>query len=761
MANFCHNLKAGGRNSSRPFFLFFMLDLFILLITISINLALAVLILIKNRKPVTNKIFIAFIFFVLAWILANYFADHSTTGNQALFWSQISWMTASYALLLILFFSYFFPIKYKNKRNFKLKIIFLSFLTTLFAIFCLTPLFKEFILKAAIIGEKGLEDYVYGPYFIFGTLFFSVLILMILTNFFINYRKVKGFEKNQIKYFIFGLFLFLFFSLAFSLVLPFLTSNSIWSKFSPLFSTILVGATTYAIVRHRLMDIRLFIQKTILYAITFTLFFAVYLSVIYVFDRIFDLIALGPTISSLISAALIIAFYSKFKLYFQKKTDKFFYRYPYDVNQVLKEINKNCNRKIDFDNFFTCFSEIIEEKLKINKILLVVLQKNKKPLLVKNHNFSRKLTNFLKNINCPSGIFEFFSQNKMVAFLEEDNPVLKNIIAQNKEIINNQALFKKSGVNLILPIYRKDQLTAFFFFGPKLSEEDYYPDDLQLLATLIDTLSLSFENIFLYTDLKKTLFGLEERVNRRTKELIELNENQSRFMADISHELQTPLAVIKGNLSLINQQNVDLTENHQVLSRMERSVDRLSHLIKDLIFLSKADSGKIEVNKEDFNLSDLVQKSYEDSLILAEYKNINLQAEIEKDILLFGDKNMIQSLLFNLISNALKYTDADKEIKIKLFKDFNNVYLIVKDQGVGIDKNDLPYVFSRFYRIEHANNEKGTGLGLAICNWIVQVHNGKIKVQSELNQGTSFKIILPLQSVLSENKKNRQLLNYV
>ncbi len=718
-----------------------MLDLIILTITFGINFALAVLILVKNRKSVANKIFIIFIFSVLVWIVANFIVDHAKDSNQALFWSQISWIMAALALYLLFIFSLFFP--FKDQIRIKFKIIIPFILTLIFSIFCLSDLYKKFILYDIIVGEFGVEEYIFGPFFIYGSLFFILMGMATIVKIFSKYRKVRGVEKMQIRYFLLGLFLLLFFSLSFSLPLPFLFNNSFLAKLSPFFSVIFVAFTTYAIVRHRLMDIRLFIQKTILYAMTFGLFLVIYLSLIFVFDQVFALFDLAPTFSSIISAVLIIAIYPRFKLYFQKKTDKFFYRYPYDSNKVLKEINEKCSRQIDFDNFFDYFSSIIENKLKINKILLVILQKDKNPFLVKNHNFSRKLVDFFKKVKCPTKIYEYFNQYNHIILIRDKQPVLQDIL-KDKELLQRQKLFEKSGVNLILPVYCNGQLTAFFFFGHKLSQEDLYPQDLQLFENLIDTLNLIFENIFLYNDLKKSLFSMEEKINQRTKELRELNKNQSRFMADISHELQTPLAVLKGNLSLINNKKLDEQESKKVFVRLERSVDRLSNLIKDLIFLSKADVGQIKINKEYFDFSDLVKEMAEDSAILAEDKEIKMQLKIEKGIYFMGDKEKLQGLLFNLISNALKYTPVGKEIKIELYKKNDTICLLVADQGIGIARKDLPYIFSRFYRIEYQVKEKGTGLGLAICKWIVHVHGGKIGVKSELGKGTSFKIILPL-----------------
>ncbi|MCX6740190.1 MAG: ATP-binding protein [Candidatus Parcubacteria bacterium] len=716
-----------------------LFDLSILIFTVGINSALIVLILLKNRTPVQNKIFIAFILGVLSWIITNYFADHSLNNGQALFWSQIIWIISPLVLLCAILFVLYFP--YQDVQI-KRKILISFFITGFFSILCAIN-FSLFI-KDVRIGNQGIDHINYGPYFTSGLIFFSLLIIYTIVKFFIKYRKVNGFEKLQSKYFLLGWSLFLFSVAIFSLLLPFLTQNALLSKLPPIFSLFFTGMTTYAIVRHRLMDIRIFIQKTILYAISFCLFFIIYLSLIFIFNQVFAALDLAPTMSSIICAILGIAFYPRFKLYFQRVTDRFFYRYPYNANRVLKELHEKCGRQTDFDNFFICLTTIVESRLKINKILLAVIQKGERPFLVKNHNFSRKLSDFLKTTECPPIIYEFLNQHRCPILMTENYPELE---FQMKDLNLQHDLFIKCGIEVILPIYRKDKLAALIFLGSKISQENYYPQDLQLFETLINTLGMAVENIFLYNDLKQALIGMEEKVNQRTKELQELNANQSRFMADISHELQTPLAILKGNLSLLNQQKMSQAETRKYYLHMERSIDRLSHLMKDLIFLSKADAGKINIKKEYVNLSNLVQKASDDSLILAEDKGIGLETNIEKNIWLFGDQDTIQSLLFNLISNALKYTGPNKQVVIKLLKESDRAHLIVEDQGIGIAPENLPHIFSRFYRIEQLGKEKGTGLGLAICKWIVQSHDGKIEIKSQLGHGTTIIVDLPCKLV--------------
>jgi len=710
-----------------------LLNLIFIIILISLAL-LGVLVIRDKPKEKANRIFFVLVIFIILWLSSNYLENAPLGLKWNNLFLRLDFAFGPFLTYLFLVFALNFP-KSKKYKYFT-KILFFPVL--FFAFF---SLFTSYIIRDVRLINNQLF-FELGPLF-FGDAAFTLIYFG--SGFFkwiLDYRTLKANKRLRLLYIFLGSLISVAITLFANLFLQQIVSVQSFRLIN-FFTIFFVVFTLYAILRHHLFDIRIVIQRTVLYGVTFGFLLIIYSSLTYIFDKFFALV-ITPAFSSIISAALVLIFYPRFKLYFQKKTDRLFYRYPYDANQVLKKINETCSNRIDFNDFFNCFVSIIEEKVKINKILLVILNKNKEPILIKNHNFSRKLVKYLKITKCPEKIYNYFSHNKHAALLKDDYPILKNTILNDQETIKNQEAFEKSGASLILPVYHKDRLIAFFFLGPKLSEEAYYPQDFQLFNALIDSISLTFENIFLYSELKKYSRNLEEKVTKRTSELEALNINQARFMADIYHELQTPLAVLKGNLSLMSNKRLDEFETAKSFVRMDRSIDRLSNLIKDLIFLSKADVGKVELKKENINFSELALNMHDDSLILVEDKGVRLRTDIEKNISINGDREKIKSLLFNLISNALKFTPNGKEIRMRLFKDNNNAYFEIEDQGIGIAEKDLPNLFSRFYRIDHGSGEKGSGLGLAICKWIAEAHGGEIEVKSELGQGSTFKVSLPL-----------------
>jgi len=244
-------------------------------------------------------------------------------------------------------------------------------------------------------------------------------------------------------------------------------------------------------------------------------------------------------------------------------------------------------------------------------------------------------------------------------------------------------------------------------------------------------------------DLTKTLNQMFERLEASFKQM-------TRFTADASHELRTPLTVIRGNLELLQRhkqaQGLSSEDATEILSQTLEETERLSKIVGQLMELTQLDSGEIELERDRFDLTDLVAITVEQMRLLAEDREIRLQTELEPQINFKGDRYRIKQVLLNLIDNAIKYCPSGSDILVKLSKDGTTVVLEVKDDGPGIPSGALTYLFDRFYRIDKARSRElgGSGLGLSICKSICEMHGGRIDVESEMGKGTSFRAALPL-----------------
>lgn len=217
-------------------------------------------------------------------------------------------------------------------------------------------------------------------------------------------------------------------------------------------------------------------------------------------------------------------------------------------------------------------------------------------------------------------------------------------------------------------------------------------------------------------------------------------EQQSRFVSDASHELRTPISVIKGYANLINRWGKDDPEILQeAVNNILEETDYMSVMIKNLLFLAKSDQRRNQVNKQPMSLNDAVIDIAKDLSVTEEHINIVTDTG-DNDIIINGDPDLIKQMLWIYTENAVKYSGEDKKITYRVYMDGDYACISVKDNGFGISEEDLPHIFDRFYRVDKSRNKEiaGNGLGLSIAKWIVDVHNGKIEILSTVGQGTEF-----------------------
>ena len=243
-----------------------------------------------------------------------------------------------------------------------------------------------------------------------------------------------------------------------------------------------------------------------------------------------------------------------------------------------------------------------------------------------------------------------------------------------------------------------------------------------------------------------TFREMSERIIQQVK-LLEHNDTARReLVANVSHDLRTPLASLQGYLETLDLKGDQLSseEKHNYIHIAWQHSERLRKLISELFELSTLENQGAQLHFEPFSMSELIQDVTQKFQLEAKNKNLHLSTQIpEQPAFVSADIGLIQRVLENLIENAIKYTPQGGEIGISLINGGNRVATSITDTGQGIPSKDLPHIFERFYRVDKHRNEGGTGLGLAIANRIIQLHNSNIDVASKPNAGTTFSFALP------------------
>jgi signal transduction histidine kinase len=272
--------------------------------------------------------------------------------------------------------------------------------------------------------------------------------------------------------------------------------------------------------------------------------------------------------------------------------------------------------------------------------------------------------------------------------------------------------------------------------------------------------------IFLYIKIRershtRELRILEEKVRLRThlieeqkseiitknEELNELNAAKDKFFSIIAHDLRNPFNAITGltDILLINLDNLDITKLQKTLENIKGSSEQAHELLENLLLWARSQTGTISFRQEPIDLKIQAEESIELVALQAARKNIRIIADFKADGLISGDVNMMNTILRNLLTNALKFTTRNGEVRVGIFQNNGFYILSIKDNGIGIPADKMKNLFSidTAHKTKGTDQEPGTGLGLILCKEFIEKHGGRLEVESEVGKGSEFRVIIP------------------
>lgn len=304
-------------------------------------------------------------------------------------------------------------------------------------------------------------------------------------------------------------------------------------------------------------------------------------------------------------------------------------------------------------------------------------------------------------------------------------------------------LFEVSNV-LVAPMLREERFLGAVFALNK--QEDFTEDDERLLSVFASQAGAVIENTRLYAEAQERARDLAKALTKQE----ELDRLKSEFVQNVSHELRTPLAIIKGYIELLDSGELGSmpADYAEPVSIIRRRVDMLNKMISDLTALLETQN--VGLRPQMLDLRAVVHHQLLDFAVVAEKARLHLKQDLAENIPpLRGDPEMLRRVLDNLLGNALKFTPIRGTITVRLFVQANNIILEVSDTGSGIPVSEQARIFERFYQVDGSSTRKhgGTGLGLALVKEIAEKHGGSISVESRLNQGSTFRMTLPIEPV--------------
>lgn len=259
-------------------------------------------------------------------------------------------------------------------------------------------------------------------------------------------------------------------------------------------------------------------------------------------------------------------------------------------------------------------------------------------------------------------------------------------------------------------------------------------------------------------------YGIGQKllVARDVTRLQRLEQMRRDFVANISHEMRTPLTVIAGYLETLTDHEASLSaQSLKALSQMQEQTIRMQNLVTDLLFLSRIETGPRTSTWEPVAIPAMVSAIREDALALSGEEKHDIRLEVDESIWLRGNENELRSAFSNLVFNAVRYSPAGSRIDVRWYRDKKGAHFSVSDQGIGIPTEHIPRLTERFYRVDTARSRErgGTGLGLAIVKHVLQRHDARLDIESAENQGSTFTCHFPSDLVISQKSEALKAVN--
>lgn len=717
-----------------------------LFITIILNFFLLNIILYNAKKSKVYVILASHIAAIILWalfilvniVLPDYLGNNIfVSGDIVYFFEKIIFASATLVIIMQFWFAFIFAGRtFGGRFADYLLIIFQAVIIAL--CFVNGALFNKIIIlpSGGAILEMGRFSLLYSI-FIFLHIIYSLFILSGVRK-----RASDSVSRGQAGILVLIYSLFLFISLILNWLLPVYFNIFDFNAYGPTLSLVMVVGVLYAISHYRFLEIRAIIQRGFIYSIIFSLIVAAYLSLIFAFGYFFRL---GGGTTTLFSAGLmmLLGIYGvpQIERFFRRVTDKIFFKGRYDLGPAMAEFSAILNRKIDLDELFRGLSEAMRTFVRVADFNIVLFEEgtihgdNASNINVRI--FTADLKEALNGLGSNTVVFyelPYLIKNKEGAVASHSAPVLEAL----KKL---DAFGKDAGVQVAALLRAENNLIGMMIFGSKLSGDPYSMEDLQLIESVSYQAATALEKARLYNKVKEYSLDLEEKVRQRTSQIQALQEEQQMVMLEISHELQTPLTIIKNDLDQICK----LDPKNKKMGIFAKSVEKLSNFVYELLTLAKMENDSRSFSMSRTGLSDLLFEIAEYLEVVMADKNIRIETDIEPGIFIDGDAKKIEQMITNLASNAAKYMDENKEklIRISLSRSGRSAVLRVGDNGIGIAPENIDKLFRRFYRADTSSGRTGTGLGLSICRVIAEKHGGRISAESKFGEGTVFTVVLP------------------
>jgi len=679
-----------------------------------------------GKRKILNISFALFSFITAFWVLDNllFLLNPSMLYLKGQF--AFGAITITSALIWIL---------YLVKNYFKPWEVFLVGVASV--ILFVLPFLDGFLIENLNIISSDSYTFSTTPLFTIYTLFQAVIYLYFMGILFQGLKSSKPLKRRQISYVFTGGVLFGVIALTYGFFLfPFFNFTAL-GPLDAQSSLFFVGFSAYVILKHRFMDIRLVVARSVAYTLLLGILAGGYAAGIFLTGIYFfkGAPASAAQLAVNITLALLMAFtFQPLRRFLTKITDKIFFKAHYDPQELLANLSHTTSTTIELNKLLAELLDELLGQMRVGRGAFILFGKLK--------NYKKVKGGFFEFAIGKARFEQLFKTGQIIAFDE---------LAEGR----GKDFLRKNDISVLVPFRIKGETIGCLVLGEKASGDMYSKEDLDVLEIFAPEAAVAINNARLYQEsleftekLKKEVASATYRLRKSNEHLRELDKMKDEFISVASHDLRSPIAVIEGYLSMVTSGRTGKipAKAKEFLDRSYKSVLFLVQLTKDLLDSSRIDQARLQLTIQDVAIGELIQEVADTVGERARTKGLALNLELAPHLpKIPADREKIIQVVANLITNAAKFTESGS-ITVGAERKGNLVKVSVSDTGRGVPEDKIGHLFEKFYRAHEAatDHPEGTGLGLYISKSVVELHGGKVGVSSTEGEGSTFWFTLPV-----------------
>ncbi|MDD5639343.1 MAG: ATP-binding protein [Candidatus Pacebacteria bacterium] len=697
----------------------------------------------KSKKNITNTNFVLLSLSIFFWSTFYFLWQISNDYSSALFYTKMLSIGSTFIPIFYLHWVLSF-LGLKDKKSI-LILLFGYSITVFFLFFSFSSSFIKDVEPILFFKFWPKAGPLYTVYLIFSYIgLFGYGLLQLIKN----YSQTSGLKHYQIQYIIIGTIV----GFIGGITNFFLWYNIPIPPFGNIIISLYVFILFYAMIKYRLMDILIMARKIFTYVIISIFAYSFFYFLIWFYNSFFGCVfTLGSYSFGLIVAPLfVLAFYNANKI-IKNFANKYLFTTLYNYQKAINDLTEKLTNHIDLNVIIKLIVTTIKDTMMIDKADIFLINAKVSPISYQLFKISKiKKNSEIKN----KQLINYLIKNQKILVIDE----LEIFAKDSKRTEEKKALYgfyeymKSINATLCLPLMANKKLIGIIILGSKKSKDPYTKEDLDLLAVFSMQASIAIENARQYKQIKEFGKILKEKVDEQTRDIKEKNKYleellnmKSDFLRVISHQLNTPLSIIRGYLSMMKDGDY---KPEKALPVIEAGLHRIINTVADYCDAYKLEGEKMEIKPVKVNIEEVVESVIKEKNEYIKEKKLELIIKKPnfKIPTVWCDLEKITRVLSNLFENSISYTNKGTiELSYELKKDF--LIINIKDTGCGISKKDQEKIFQKFSRGDKAPNihPDGSGLGLYISKKIIEGNGGKIYFKSEgENKGSTFSFTIPI-----------------